>query len=189
MKQMYYDMVEANPVIAAIKDMDGLKNCCQLQDVKVVFILFGDICSIPDIVKQVKESGKAAVVHVDLISGFGPKEIAVDFIKNYTIADGIISTKPAMIRRAKELDLCAIMRFFILDSMAYENIDKQLNMVHPDFVEILPGVMPKIIDRICRRVKQPVIAGGLITDKEDIITALGAGAMAVSSTNQQVWRM
>lgn len=189
MKQVYYDMAEENPVIAAIKDMDGLEKCCQLQDVKVVFILFGDICNIADIVKKVRESKKAAIVHVDLISGLGPKEIAVDFIKEHTVADGIISTKPAMIRRAKELELCAVMRFFILDSMSFENIEKQLNMVQPDFIEVLPGVMPKIIRKVCKKVKQPVIAGGLITDKEDIMAALDAGAISVSSTNQQVWRM
>lgn len=189
MEQKFYDMVEANPVIAAIKDMDGLERCCQLQDVKVVFVLFGDICNITQIVKQIRESGKLAIVHVDLITGLGAKEIAVDFIRQHTGADGIISTKPAMIRRAKELGLYTVMRFFLLDSMSFDNIEKQLCAVKPDFVEILPGVMPKIIRKVCRSVRVQVIAGGLITDKEDIMAALGAGAMAVSSTNQKVWIM
>ena len=35
----------------------------------------------------------------------------------------------------------------------------------------------------------PVIAGGLITDKEDIMDALGAGAVSISTTNQSVWFM
>lgn len=189
MDQKFYDMVEANPVIAAIKDNDGLEKCCKLEEIKVIFILYGDICSIEDIVRQVKQSGKLAIVHVDLISGLGIKEIAVDFIRRQTGADGIISTKPAMIRRAKELEMYTIMRFFILDSMAFENIQKQLSMVHPDFIEILPGVMPKIIRKICKMVKIQVIAGGLITDKEDIVAALDAGAISVSSTNQEIWKM
>ncbi len=128
-------------------------------------------------------------VHVDLIAGLSAKEIAVDFIKQQSGADGIISTKPAMIRRAKELGMYTIMRFFILDSMAYENIEKQLAMVRPDFIEILPGVMPKIIRKICKMVKIQVIVGGLITDKEDIVAALDAGAISVSSTNPKVWGM
>ena len=33
----------------------------------------------------------------------------------------------------------------------------------------------------------PVIAGGLISDKEDIIAALDAGAAAISSTNPAIW--
>ncbi len=189
MDQKFYDMVEANPVIAAIKDTDGLEKCCRLEEIKVIFILYGDICSIAEIVGQVRKSGKLAIVHVDLITGLGAKEIAVDFIKQQTGADGIISTKPAMIKRAKELGMHTIMRFFILDSMAYENIEKQLGMVRPDFIEILPGVMPKIIRKICKRVKIQVIAGGLISDKEDIVAALDAGAISVSSTNQDVWKM
>ncbi|NLM61842.1 MAG: glycerol-3-phosphate responsive antiterminator, partial [Clostridiales bacterium] len=36
---------------------------------------------------------------------------------------------------------------------------------------------------------KPIIAGGLISDKEDIITALAAGAIAISSTNHDVWFM
>ncbi|MEG2499451.1 MAG: glycerol-3-phosphate responsive antiterminator, partial [Oscillospiraceae bacterium] len=32
-----------------------------------------------------------------------------------------------------------------------------------------------------------IIAGGLITDKEDVMNALSAGAVAVSSTNSAVW--
>lgn len=82
-----------------------------------------------------------------------------------------------------------VMRFFVLDSISLDNISKQMTMVKPDFIEVLPGLMPKIIRRVCREVKPPVIAGGLITDKDDIMTALNAGAIAVSSTNQDVWMM
>ena len=54
MEQRFYDMVEANPVIAAIKDMDGLEQCCRVPDIKVVFILYGDICNIADITASVE---------------------------------------------------------------------------------------------------------------------------------------
>ena len=73
--------------------------------------------------------------------------------------------------------------------MAFENIRQQQHMVRPDFIEVLPGVMPRVIKRICASVRTPIIAGGLITDKEDVMAALSAGAIAVSSTNHQVWKM
>ena len=72
--------------------------------------------------RKVREKGKIAMVHIDLISGLGSKEIAVDFIKKHTEANGIISTKPLLVKRAKELGLYTILRFFIIDSMAFENI-------------------------------------------------------------------
>lgn len=82
----FYEAVEGNPIIAAVKSMEDVEICCSLEDIRVVFILFGDICSI-----------------------------------------------------AKS--------------------------------------------------KTPIIAGGLISDKESVMAALSAGAIAVSSTNHGVWEM
>ena len=49
MDRKYYEAIESNPVVAAVKDMEGLLKCCELEDIRVVFILFGDICTIRDI--------------------------------------------------------------------------------------------------------------------------------------------
>ena len=189
MNQKLYDLIETNPAVAAVKDMEGLDACCKMDEIKVVFILFGDICNISAIVGQIKESDKVAMVHIDLITGLSSKEVAVDFIRNNTSADGIISTKPALIKRARELSLYTTLRVFVLDSMAFENIEKQMSVARPDIIEILPGLMPKVIRRVCRLVKVPVIAGGLISDKEVGMAALSAGAISVSTTNQKVWLM
>ena len=180
MEMKFYDYLDANPVIAAVKDMDGVKKCCEREEIKIVFILFGDVCSICRIVEELKAHGKVAMVHMDLVSGLSGKEVAVDFIKKNTRADGII-------KRARELDLYTTLRVFVLDSMAFENIEKQMGLARPDSIEILPGLMPKVIRRVARLVKVPVIAGGLISGKEDVMAALSAGAISVSSTNQSVW--
>ena len=128
-------------------------------------------------------------MHMDLINGLGNKEVAVDFIREHTGVDGIISTKPQLVKRAKELGLFGILRIFVIDSMAFGNIEKQCASLVPDAVEILPGLMPKIIKKLCSTVNVPIIAGGLISDKEDVMNALNAGAVAISVTNQRVWFM
>lgn len=101
MNQNFLDAVEENPVIAAIKSPEDLKECCGIPEIRIVFILYGDICSLGEIVKAVKDAGKIAMVHVDLISGLSTREVAVDFIHTNTMADGIITTKPSLIRRAR----------------------------------------------------------------------------------------
>lgn len=189
MNQEFFDAVEESPVIAAVKDMEGLLLCCQMEEMKVVFVLFGDICSIAGIVRQIKDAGKIAVIHMDLIGGLVPKEVAVDYMKQHAMADGIITTRPQLIKHAKELGMFTILRFFLIDSMALENVEKQYRAVKPDFIELLPGLMPKMIQKICEHSNIPIIAGGLITDKEDVMAALSAGAISVSTTNQKVWLM
>lgn len=182
----FVEAVEDSPVITAVKDFEGLKRCFDSES-RVVFILFGDICNIGDIVDEVKRHGKIAMVHLDLIAGLNNKEIAVDFIKKYTSADGIISTKQQLIRRAKELNLYTVFRFFAIDSMAYENISRQVGAVRSDFVEILPGTAPKVIKNIVASINVPVIAGGLIAGKEDVMAMLSSGATSISTTNQELW--
>lgn len=186
MKKEFKEALEDSPIITAIKDDSGLEKCIE-SDSRIVFILYGDIITIPDIVEKVKSAGKIAMIHMDLIAGLSAKEIAVDFLKKYTQADGIITTKPNLIKRANELGFYTILRLFLLDSMAYENIDKQVKSAKPDVIEVLPAPMPKIVKKVCKLSPIPVIAGGLVSDKEDVMTLLQAGATSISTTDSKVW--
>ena len=185
MKKLFKEALEDSPIIAAVND-EGLSRCLT-SDSRIIFILYGDIVTISDIVETVKSTGKLAIVHLDLINGLSSKEVAVDFLQKYTNADGIITTKPTLIKRAKELGLFTILRLFLIDSMAYENIDRQVKSSRPDLIEILPALMPKVIAKVCQSTSTPVIAGGLVSEKEDILALLDAGATSISSTNEKIW--
>jgi len=186
----FINRIESNPIIAAVKDDEGLK-IALTEDIEIIFVLYGDICTISGIVKKIKEADKVALVHVDLITGLNTtKDVCLDFIKDNTEADGIITTKSNLIAHARELGLNTVLRYFILDSMALTNIEKQAKStgIKPDIIEFLPGiVLPKMIKKINKVSRVPIIAGGLIADKEDVMNALDAGAMAISSTNPDVW--
>lgn len=180
------DILEANPIIAAVKDDEGLESAIKCSS-DIVFTLYGDICNIGDIVDRIKASGKLCFVHADLIEGLALKETAAKFIKQNTNADGIISTKQNVLKAAKELGLMTVHRCFLLDSKSVSSFIKQLPSFDNDCIEVLPGSMPKVIKMIVSASKIPVIAGGLICDKEDAITALNAGACGISTTNRSVW--
>ncbi|MEG0627696.1 MAG: glycerol-3-phosphate responsive antiterminator, partial [Enterococcus sp.] len=96
-------------------------------------------------------------------------------------------TKSAIVRYAKRHQLLAIQRFFLLDSSALNNVERQLLQTEADLVEVLPNVSPKIIKGLVKQSRKPLIVGGLIHDKEDVLGALGAGSLAVSTTDSQVW--
>ena len=187
MKQELMDAILETPVIAAVKDDAGLRNALTNENIRVVFVLYGDICNISSIVRRIHEAGRFAVVHVDLIAGLAGKEVAVDFIRNTTEADGIISTRPTLIRRARHRGLLTVQRAFILDSLSLASLSGQLEQGKPDFVEILPGIMPRVIAEISARTQVPVIAGGLLRDKADVMAAMRAGAAAVSTSAPSLW--
>lgn len=178
--------IEQSPIIAAVKNDQGLERVLS-RDNRVVFLLYGDLCSLPGTVERLHQAGKLVIVHTDLITGLAAKEVAVDYVAAVARADGIISTRPALIRRGRELGLFTILRFFVFDSLSLENVRPAAAGAQPDMVEILPGIMPKIIARIAAAIRIPLICGGLIMDKSDVMEALSAGALAVSSTSEAVW--
>lgn len=182
------DIFASSPVITAVKDDKGLLHALE-KDCAIVFILYGNVCNIPSIVEQVKDHGKLAIVHVDLIAGLSSKEVAVDFIKENTKADGIISTKPGLVKRAMELGLIGGQRAFLIDSIALENTRKQLASFRPDFMEVMPGMMPKILRLIRETSSVLLVAGGLLSDKQDIMAAFQAGVDAVSTTKEDLWEV
>ena len=79
----FKEAIENTPIIPAIKDAESLEQCLK-SDACVIFILFGDICNIAEIVERIKAEGKLAMVHMDLIAGLGSKEVSVDYIKERT---------------------------------------------------------------------------------------------------------
>ena len=180
------DLFEISPIITAVKDEQGLEKALKTES-PVVFLLFGNICNITGLVDQVKNSGKIAIVHVDLIQGLSSKEVAVDFIHQNTRADGIISTKAPLVRHAMDLGMIGGQRTFLIDSMVLETTKKQLLTFQPDFMELMPGVMPKILKTVRGYTEIPLVAGGLISDKKDILAAFDAGVDAVSTTREELW--
>ena len=54
---------------------------------------------------------------------------------------------------------------------------------------MLPGIIPTVIRELADKTAVPLIAGGLIRSKQDVIQALQAGVIAVSTTSQAVWQM
>lgn len=158
---------------------------------KVIFLLYGDVCSIGELVDRIKREGgdRLVFVHIDLVSGLAHSEVSVDYIKNSTEADGVISTRPKMIKRAKKLGLLTVLRIFLLDSRSLSNIDKQISEALPDSVEILPALMHKITEQVCGMVSIPVVVGGLLTDRAEVSAALAAGAVSASTTCEDIWYM
>ncbi|WAM36415.1 glycerol-3-phosphate responsive antiterminator [Caldicellulosiruptor acetigenus] len=175
-----------NPIIAAIRDLEKIDDL-QQKPVKWVFLLKGDILSIKYIVSYLKKMQKKVFIHIDLMEGIGKDEIGVKFIAQEVKADGIITTKSNLVTIAKREGLFTIQRIFIVDSQAKETAEKAIKGVNPDAVEILPGVIAKVTEKICSSVNYPVIVGGLVEEEDEVLEALRRGAVGVSTSAEKLW--
>lgn len=187
MRHKLIDLLEQSPVLPAVKDEDALPRALRCES-RVVFLLGGDLLSIRRWIDLTHEAGKQAAVHLDLVGGLAPREVAVDWLQQQG-ADGIISTRPHLIRRGRELGLLTVLRVFAIDSKAVGNLQKETEMVTPDVIEILPGTLPRVIERLSKKIPVPLIAGGLMTNKSDIVSALQAGALCASTSDEDLWEV
>jgi Glycerol-3-phosphate responsive antiterminator (mRNA-binding) len=179
-------LFSSSPIIAAVKSDDLMREAAK-SNVKVIFVLYGSILTIADTVRYLKDNGKTVIVHIDLIQGLSGRDVAVDFIKQNTEADGIISTKQNLVKYALDLGLVAGERTFIVDSIAKENIKTHLKAFEPSFLEVMPGVITKVITELVSSTQVPIVAGGLVSDAEDLAAIARSGASAVSTSNVALW--
>ncbi len=155
---------------------------------RLVFDLSPDINSITKRLDAVHAVGKEYFVHIDLASGIGKDESGVVFLKKLGV-DGIISTRTSIIKTAREHGIFTVQRFFIVDSHSVATTLESLKASKADMIEIMPGIIPRIIKSLREKVNIPIIAGGLIESRRDIEDALESGASAVSTSRTELWQM
>lgn len=181
-------VLEDHPVVASVKDDEDFRAVLR-SDCAVVFLLYGSLLNLTELVATLKAHDKTVLVNVDLLEGFGGREVVVRYVRERTEADGVLSSKAHMVRAARDAGLFAVHRFFLIDSLSYRNLARQVRQSKADCVEILPGCMPRVIGWVIADIDVPLIAGGLVCDREDVFAALRAGAAAVASSNHDVWAM
>ncbi len=176
------------PVIAAVRGQEDAALAAK-SPVAAVFLLGGSILTLDKTVRMLQEAGKAVFIHMDLCEGLGRDAAAVRWCAANLRPDGMISTKAQLLHTAKEEGLITIQRMFLMDSASLISGMKLLRGNPPDLVELMPGLIPKAIAEVSRRLSIPVIAGGMITEADEVAGALRAGALAVSTSDQVLWRM
>lgn len=184
----FRDILEEAPVIAAISNDEELSVALE-SDCKIFLIIHSTLQNVRNLVERTRENGRIAIVHADLVAGLSSKEIAVEYLLDQTNADGIVSTKPTLVKKSKDMGKYGILRAFIIDSSALETTKKQILTIRPDAVELMPGIIPRIFTEIKEWGDVTVIAAGLIRDRKDVMMAFDAGVDGVSATNQKIWFM
>ena len=176
-------------VVAAVQTKDDYEKAKSV-DCDIVFLLKGDLMSIVDDVRELQDDyNKKVFIHIDLIEGLSNSKAALKYIHQMVKPVGIISTKPNIIKYAKEFNLMTIQRVFLYDTNALEKAKSMANACQPDALEIMPGVLTAILDDLTRTMRFPIFVGGLINSPAEVHEALRLGALAVSTSNHNIWKL
>ena len=117
-------MFTRNKVIAAVRTKDDLI-CASSSNVKIIFDLSPNIMTVEENLNKAHSVGKKYFIHIDLAEGIGKDKSGIEFMKKLGV-DGIISTRPGIIKAARELGVFTVQRFFIVDSQSIDTTVESL---------------------------------------------------------------
>lgn len=181
--------LKKHPIIVSLSDTDDLEKALAAES-SIIILIQADICTLEDIVNRIKETDKLIFVHIDLMKGLKRDPAGIEFLANNIGIDGIVTTHANFIRTAKRLNLLAIQRVFILDSASIKQGVKSIQASNPDAVEILPGIaVPHLVSQMESRIRQTIIAAGLINTEDETVEVLQNGATGVSSSSTALWKL
>lgn len=184
----FFGKTTINPIIASINNLDKLDVALE-SPCEIIFLLTGNIFNLKEISNKVALYNKSLYIYIDLIDGFSKDTWGLEYIIKNIQLDGIITSKHNLVKLSKDMGVFTIYRMFIPDSTALKQGLDFTKTNHPHGIEILPGAMPKVIKKILNDVKIPLIASGLIMDIIDLNSILGAGALAISTSNENIWHL
>lgn len=178
---------DEQPIIAAVRDKDGFRAACA-SECDVIFLLAAGLLDLEWYIQTAHQCKKKLFLHLDLAEGIGKDTEAIRFLATLGI-DGIISTRVSTVKSAKECGLLCVQRFFMVDSHSVDTALESIRTARPDMIEIMPGIATKTIRRLSKQISVPIIAGGLLEEKEELFAALSAGASAISTGRRELWEV
>lgn len=186
---MYIEhLLQEKPIIGAVKKIEDLEQVPQ-EKIAVLFVLRSKLSNLNKIVEKAEELDVLFFLHMDMVKGIGNDKEAIRYLAEIGV-DGIVTTKSYLIKAAKKENLIAIQRLFLLDSESLRTGVNIIQSAKPDLIEVLPGlVVPKMIDKLKKKIDIPIIAGGLINDVEQAEEILSTDVLGISTSNKQLWEM
>jgi len=175
-----------SPTIPALRrqaDIPCLMDC----QADTVFLMFGKLHQLEKLVRQVESYGKKVFLHTDLIKGLNQDKEATRFIAECIAPEGIVTTKSFVIKQAKNVGLKTVHHLFLIDTNAFESGIKNVKLSKPDAIEIMPGLMPSVINRFQKEVNVPLLVGGLVKSIDDMNSLWEAGAHSVVTGSTDLW--
>lgn len=182
----FFNIVSENAIIASITDLNQLDIALN-SHCKIIFLLTGNIFNLKEVSNRIFEKDKELFIYVDKIDGFSKDSWGLEYIIKNIPLSGIITSKSNLVKQSKNMGVFTIQRMFIHDTDSLNKLFHSIKECPPHGIEILPGIIPKIIKHIVSITNIPLITGGLIFEKEDIDNSLQSGAIAISTSNTNIW--
>lgn len=175
-------------IIPAIFNHKNLKIFLE-SDLKYGILMNFQLAQLEELVTTMKNNNKKVLIHSELIKGLSSDEYGAIYLIQSLHVDGIISSKPRVIEVCRKRSVIGIYRFFLKDTISFNQSIEIGRRLKPSFVEILPSSCYDLIPDIKEKLNCEVLIGGLISNSTIVSKCIKHGAVAVTTSSVNLWNL
>lgn len=173
------------PVIMAIYGMEQLKTALSSKG-RVCILANIDLVKLEPVITLLKDAGKFIFVNIDSCHGLSQDKEGIDYVAEAG-AMGLLSTRLQTISRARKCGLISMQKIFVTDRSTWLRSMNAIEQSEPDYIQLMPSPMLGLLSKSECTKLPPIVASGFVCNRQHVTTALNHGAVAVSSSDSELW--
>ncbi len=153
---------------------------------EVVLILRANGLELAPFIAQAHKIGKLVAVHLDLVSGLRADRASVQWLSESSV-DAVVSARGHLMAAIRHERMTAIQRLLLVRRTQLASGIASIRRSEPDMIEVLPGIVLPQVLHLLPDLGRPLLAGGFVRTVDDVRALLGCGAVAVTTSKQELW--
>jgi glycerol uptake operon antiterminator len=137
---------------------------------------------------DLSQHGRIALLNIDTCPGFGRDDAVLTFLKRIGVA-GVMSTRLALLQKARSLGLFTVQVLFLTDGSTVGKGAASIRSANPHLVQVMPFPVIAHLTAPERRNLGRFVASGFVRTRSDVTDAIASGAMGVTTTTVDLWTL
>jgi glycerol uptake operon antiterminator len=176
-----------HPVIATLYGAELIDDFIA-SEAEISIVANFELRRLQSVIKALTDAKKYPIVNIDSCDGLSQDKGGVDYLAEIG-AKGLVSTRVATVQRAKKAGLVSIQKVFVTDRSTFPRSVSALEQSEPNLVQLMPAPMLPHIPAQYRKAMPPIVASGFVCGREDAVSAIANGAIAVSTSDKKLWKL
>ncbi|MCQ9385462.1 glycerol-3-phosphate responsive antiterminator [Brevibacterium moorei] len=174
-----------NPVIGTLFGEAGLEEFCAAPT-RFSFVANLPLSRLDHVFSRLAEAPTLPLLNVDSVAGLTANADGLDYLKGVGVP-GVVSTHSQTVARAAGMGMLAVQKVFVTDRSNLKRAAATVKASHAHFVQLMPWPVVPFVDRDFLEQLGPFIVAGFVRTEDDIRRAFDLGALAVSTSQSELW--
>ncbi|MGF6769935.1 glycerol uptake operon antiterminator [Paraburkholderia sp. GAS199] len=176
-----------HPVIATLYGVEQIDTFLE-SAAEVSIVANVELRKLHPVVATLTKAGKYVIVNIDSCDGLSQDKGGVEYLADIGVTS-LVSTRVATIQRGNRAGLVTMQKVFVTDRSTWPRSMKALEQSDPNLVQLMPAPMLSHLSKQDRKALPPIVASGFVCNKGDVFEALKNGAVAVSTSDSELWNL